>query len=87
MTGDVNLAALDDLVRLCVQLDKLRHNCGPGGGGDGPAAPGPPAPGPDTARGWEALEQAIIGKAMILLMYSGSVLNLQKPLRSVRTSA
>ena len=87
VTGDVNLAALDDLVRLCVQLDKLRHNCGPGGGGDGPAAPGPPAPGPDTARGWEALEQAIIGQAIILLMYSGSVLNLQKPLRSVRTSA
>ena len=71
VTGDVNLAALDNLVRLCVQLDKLRHNCGPGGGGDGPAAPGPPAPGPDTARGWEALEQAIIGKAVDLCLGSG----------------
>ena len=73
MTGDVNLAALDDLVRLCVQLDKLRHNCGPGGGGDGPAAPGPPAPGPDTARGWEALEQAIIGKAVDLVSGPGGL--------------
>jgi hypothetical protein len=26
VTGDVNLAAVDDLVRLCVQLDKLRHH-------------------------------------------------------------
>ena len=25
VTGDVDLAALEDLVRLCVQLDKLRH--------------------------------------------------------------
>ena len=69
VTGDVNLAALDDLVRLCVQLGKLRHQCGPGGG-DGPAVPGPPAPGPDTARGWEALEQAVIGKTMNFLLLS-----------------
>ena len=28
VTGDVNLAALDDLVRLCVELDRLRHHPG-----------------------------------------------------------
>ena len=35
VTGDVDLAALDDLVRLCVQLDKLRHGDRTGDGGDG----------------------------------------------------
>ena len=45
VTGDVDLAALDDLVRLCVQLDKLRHrdHDSTGGDGDCPAA-GAPAP-------------------------------------------
>ena len=31
VTGDVNVDALEDLVRLCVELDRLRR------GGDGPA--------------------------------------------------
>src|SRR6266567_2015469 len=36
VTGDVNPAVLDDLVRLCVQLDKLhRHGAGAGAGNDG----------------------------------------------------
>src|SRR5271167_3227021 len=30
VTGEVNPAALDDLVRLCVQLDRLRHHPRPG---------------------------------------------------------
>ena len=32
VTGDVNPGAFDDLVRLCVQLDKLRHGITPGTG-------------------------------------------------------
>ena len=37
VTGEVDLAALDDLVRLCVQLDKLRHGGHGGTSGDGGA--------------------------------------------------
>src|SRR6478609_10405212 len=33
VTGDVDVGALDDLVRLCVELDRLRQ------GGDGPDTP------------------------------------------------
>jgi hypothetical protein len=75
VTGEVNPAALDDLVRLCVELSRLHHN----GAGDGdPGAPGagdggPAAPGPDTARAWEALEQAVIGKAIDLLSGPGGL--------------
>jgi hypothetical protein len=69
VTGDVNPAALEDLVRLCVQLDKLgRHHDGTAGHGTGPGAPGP-----DTARAWEALEQAIIGKAADLMSGPGGL--------------
>jgi hypothetical protein len=56
VTGDVNLAALEDLVRLCTELGKLRHadaaaaDADPGAGADaGPGAaagPGTPAAGP-----------------------------------------
>ena len=35
VTGEVNPAALDDMVRLCVQLDKLRHGAPDGDGTDG----------------------------------------------------
>jgi hypothetical protein len=75
VTGEVNPAALDDLVRLCVELSRLHHT----GAGDGdPGAPGagdggPAAPGPDTARAWEALEQAVIGKAIDLLSGPGGL--------------
>ena len=34
VTGEVNPAALEDLVRLCVQLDRLRHH-GSSAGHDG----------------------------------------------------
>ncbi len=70
VTGEVNPAALEDLVRLCVQLDRLRYHSRAGqddtGDGDGTAGDdgdgdGQAAPGPDTARAWEALEQAILG--------------------------
>jgi hypothetical protein len=64
VTGDVNVAALEDLVRLCVELDRLRR----AGGED--AAGGPRGPGTDTTAAWAALEQAVIGKTTILLLHS-----------------
>ena len=70
VTGDVNPAAFDGLVRLCVELDRLRHHPGTGtGDGDGDQS----APAPDTTRAWEALEQAIIGKAVDLLSGPGGL--------------
>ena len=70
VTGDVNIAALEDLVRLCAELGQLRH------GGDGADAgaggdPGDSAPGSGPAR--EALEQAIIGTAVDLLSGPGGL--------------
>ena len=92
VTGEVNPAVLEDLIRLCVQLDKLRYP-GPGGrdadpgsdpdgpGGDpdpgsgdsGTGADGQGAAAPDTTRAWEALEQAVIGKAVDLLSGPGGL--------------
>jgi hypothetical protein len=76
VTGDVNPAALDDLIRLCVQLDRLRRHHGSadddtdtdsaGTGGDG-------GQDPDTTRAWEALERAVIGKAVDLLSGPGGL--------------
>jgi hypothetical protein len=63
VTGEVNPAALDDLVRLCVEL--AGHGSGRCGDGAGAAAP--------TARGREALEQAIIGKAVDLVSGPGGL--------------
>ena len=100
VTGEVNPAALEDLVRLCVDLDRLRrHSAGgaaqdsaaqdsagqdsagqdsAGGAGavSGSEGGGQGAPGPDTARAWEALERAIIGKTTILLLHSRSAFDL-----------
>ena len=89
VTGEVNPAALEDLVRLCVELDRLRrHGTGGGtGGGSGTGQDGAGSdgtgggsedgsggtPGPDTARAWEALERAIIGKAVELLSGPGGL--------------
>ena len=58
VTGDVNVDALEDLVRLCVELDKLRQ------GGDPPAG---------TTAAWAAVEQAVIGKAVDLLSGPGGL--------------
>ena len=49
VTGEVNVDALDELVRLCVELDRHRR-----------------APAADNARAWEALERAVIGRAVDL---------------------
>ena len=74
VTGEVNPAALDDLVRLCVDLDRLRHHLRTGsdnaGEDDTDTDEGQGAPAPDTAPAWEALERAIIGKTMFLLLHS-----------------
>ena len=58
VTGDVNVDALEDLVRLCVELDRLRR-------GDEPR--------PGTTEAWAALEQAVIGKAVDLLSGPGGL--------------
>jgi hypothetical protein len=70
VTGEVDIGALDDLVRLCVQLDRLGHDqastqpaqaCP----ADPPAAPASPSR--------EALQRAVIGKAADLLSGPGGL--------------
>jgi hypothetical protein len=58
ITGDIDIDALEDLVRLCVELDKLRQ------GGE---------PRPGTTAAGAALEQAVIGKAVDLLSGPGGL--------------
>jgi hypothetical protein len=62
VTGDVNVDALEDLVRLCVELDRLRR-----------AGDGPDTSAADTTAAWAALEQAVIGKAVDLLSGPGGL--------------
>ena len=57
VTGDVNIDALEDLVRLCVELDGLRRDGRPG----------------RHHAAWAALEQAVIGKAVDLLSGPGGL--------------
>ena len=71
VTGDVNAAALEDLVRLCTELGRLRHADADADAGDADADAG--APGRDTGSAWEALEQAIIGKTVDLLSGPGGL--------------
>jgi Domain of unknown function (DUF222) len=58
VTGDVNVDALEDLVRLCVELDRLRRD---------------DEPRPGTTAAWAAVEQAVIGKAVDLLSGPGGL--------------
>ena len=79
VTGEVNPAVLEDLIRLCVQLDKLRYpdpGSHPDADGD-PGTGGKGAPASDTTRAWEALEQAVIGKTIFVLMHSTHSLDLR----------
>src|SRR6202453_4769484 len=62
--GDVNHDALEGLVQLCVEL---------GGHGPGRCGPGGTGPQPPAGRGREALELAIIGKAVDLLSGPGGL--------------
>jgi hypothetical protein len=78
VTGDVNLGALEDLIRLCTELGQLRrhHDAGTGQD-DGASEPGTPGPGgdggPDRARSEDVLTQAIIGTAVDLLSGPGGL--------------
>jgi hypothetical protein len=80
VTGDINTAVLEDLVKLCVEL--AGHGpgrCGPGaedtsaGAEDTAGQEGTGGPVPPTGRGREALEMAIIGKAVDLLSGPGGL--------------
>jgi Domain of unknown function (DUF222) len=70
VTGDVNTAALEDLVRLCTELGELRHA---GAGADAGPDGQPGVPVPDTGSAREALERAIIGAAVDLLSGPGGL--------------
>jgi hypothetical protein len=89
VTGEVDVDALEDLVRLCVELDRRRRDAdrdsagedstassgtdGSGsdvGGGDGS---GGQAARPGTGRAWEAIERAVIGKAVDLVSGPGGL--------------
>ena len=75
VVGNVNPGAFDDLVRLCVQLDRLRHGTPPGtvtGQDDADGNPEVPAAF-RGGRSREALEQAVIGKAVELLSGPGGL--------------
>jgi hypothetical protein len=84
VTGDVDLGALADLIRLCTELGQLHWDNDATGQDDGTPEPGAPEPGapdrgaaaaadgdPGTARSRDALVQAIIGKAVDLLSGPG----------------
>jgi hypothetical protein len=62
VTGDVDVDALEDLVRLCVELDRVRA-----------AGDGPDMSAGDTTAARAALEQAVIGKAVDLLSGPGGL--------------
>jgi hypothetical protein len=72
VTGDVDTTVLDDLVKLCVQLDRIEHAADRSEPGPSPTRAGPADPPTSPAR--EALEKAIIGKTIILLLHSCSEL-------------
>ena len=83
VTGNVDPGALDDLVRLCLQLAGHGAHCAPESG-PGPAAPandqspaisGPTPAGLDLLTGMsrKAVQQAIIGKAADLLSGPGGL--------------
>jgi hypothetical protein len=77
VTGDIDPSALEDLVRLCVELAGYAPHRKLGGARDKDGADGPggadAGPRPPTERGREALEQAIIGKAIDLLSGPGGL--------------
>ena len=75
VTGDVDPGVLDDLVRLCVELDRLEHGAAPAGCPAGPslAGDGQADPRDSASPSREALRKAIIGKAADLLSGPGGL--------------
>jgi hypothetical protein len=75
VTGDVNLGALEDLIRLCTELGQLHRDASGTAQDDAPdpGAPDSDADGPGIARSRDALVQAIIGKAVDLLSGPGGL--------------
>ena len=76
VTAEVNLDALDGLVRLCVQLGTQYRHRDPGRDGTGPVGASgndQDAPAQDGALAPDALVQAIIGKAVALLSGPGGL--------------
>jgi hypothetical protein len=83
VTGDVDPAALDDLVRLCVQLGRIEHGTTAPARRQPDAQPDPapsaapsgrqPSSSPEASPSREALRQAIIGKAVDLLSGPGGL--------------
>ena len=74
VTGDVNLGALEDLIRLCTELGQLRrHDHGGTGQDDSAPSTTAAADGPDITRSEDALTQAIISKAVDLLSGPGGL--------------
>ena len=71
VTGEVDPGALDGLVRLCVELSRW-DNPDPGDSGREQADPADPAAAP-SCLSREALERAIIGKAVELLSGPGGL--------------
>jgi hypothetical protein len=77
VTSEVDRGALDDLVRLCLQLTRhgpcRQSQQGAAPTDADPAAPTDPGPaGPDQVSGMsrEAIQQAIIGKTTAVLLHS-----------------
>ena len=73
VTGEVDIGVLDDLVRLCVQLDRLVHTEGRGEPGAEPAASAAGLAAGPASPARAALEKAIIGKAVDLLSGPGGL--------------
>jgi hypothetical protein len=80
VTGDVDPGALDDLVRLCLQLAGHGAHCTPQPAPD-PAVPDPATPptGDEqlSSMSREAVRQTIIGKAINFLLHSRVPLDLR----------
>src|ERR1700733_3462772 len=95
VTGDIDPAALDDLVTLCLQYAGHSPGCGtsqpaapagcpdPASEPDPAREPGPPAdlagPRPPTPQALEMLRHAIIGKAVDLVSGPGGLASFRRP--------
>ena len=82
VTGDVNPAVLEDLVRLCAELGKLRHADADAGAGDRADAaaggePGPPGVPARPARPGKRSSGPSSAKPSILLLHSWSALDVR----------